>query len=319
MERSTRTVSASFLLIAALFIGMNNIVASSPLGNWTLPLVLAVIGAVLIFYRERERVASEITTFEGEIGDTQQRMDALAAAVVPQAEELEEAVDNISTATNATLDESDEIAGPPMESQPRTEAARVETPVEQSVKITQPVEQPIAQNPAVTISKPTSPSATHEEQIGDTESRSDALATVAEPSAEELEDTVENISTDSKSTLEETGELSGPPTDSRLKSDEMPAVTPFMVAKAVAQADDLTVIEGIGPKMSAALIAAGIDTFAKLAVADETILRAAISAAGMRFAPSLTTWPQQASYAARGDWDGLKKLTDTLTAGRKNS
>ena len=49
MERATRTLSASFLWIAALFIVMNNIVASSPLSEWALPLVLAVIGAVLTF------------------------------------------------------------------------------------------------------------------------------------------------------------------------------------------------------------------------------------------------------------------------------
>jgi hypothetical protein len=81
--------------------------------------------------------------------------------------------------------------------------------------------------------------------------------------------------------------------------------------------DDLTRIEGIGPKMADALAAAGIDSYDKLASASEDQLRAAIKAAGLRFAPSLPTWPQQAAYAARGDWEGLNAYQETLVAGRE--
>ncbi len=84
-----------------------------------------------------------------------------------------------------------------------------------------------------------------------------------------------------------------------------------------AKPDDLTVVEGIGPKMASALKAAGITTYSQLAEADEARLMAAIQAAGLRFAPSLPTWPEQAAYAARGDWDGLKQFQDQLVAGRK--
>ena len=90
-------------------------------------------------------------------------------------------------------------------------------------------------------------------------------------------------------------------------------------AAAVLEADDLTRIEGIGRKMSSALMAAGISTFDQLAQADEAALRAAIEAAGMRFAPSMATWQEQAAYAARGDWDGLAAYQATLTGGRKSS
>jgi predicted flap endonuclease-1-like 5' DNA nuclease len=82
--------------------------------------------------------------------------------------------------------------------------------------------------------------------------------------------------------------------------------------------DDLTVIEGIGPKMSAALIAAGIDTYEKLASTSEDDLREAIRAQGMRFAPSIPTWAAQAAYAARGDFDGLSAYQSSLGAGRGN-
>lgn len=85
---------------------------------------------------------------------------------------------------------------------------------------------------------------------------------------------------------------------------------------APATPDDLTIVEGIGKKMSAALVAAGIDTYAKLAASSEEEIRAAIQAAGMRFAPSVPTWANQAEYAARGDWEGLQAYKATLTSGR---
>jgi predicted flap endonuclease-1-like 5' DNA nuclease len=245
MDRSTRTLTTSFLWVAALFVAMNTIVASSSPGDWAFFVVLVVVGAVVLYYPEQGRMIEETSPAETE-------KSLIVAA--PKA---------------------------------------------------------IIEHPAAQESVSESP--THEEEIVETESRSDALAAVAEPSAEELEDSVENVSVATDATLEETGELSGPPTDShpRRATSEIPA--------APVKPDDLTVIEGIGPKMSAALAAAGIDTYAKLAAASEDMIREAISAAGMRFAPSLVTWAEQAAYAAKGDWDGLKTFTDSLTAGRRGS
>lgn len=101
--------------------------------------------------------------------------------------------------------------------------------------------------------------------------------------------------------------------------DEPPSDQPQVgaVAAPAGKPDDLTVIEGIGNKMANALKAAGIDTFAKLAQATEAEIVAAIEAAGMRFAPSLPTWPEQAAYAQRGDKAGLKAFQKQLTSGRK--
>jgi predicted flap endonuclease-1-like 5' DNA nuclease len=62
--------------------------------------------------------------------------------------------------------------------------------------------------------------------------------------------------------------------------------------------DNLQRIEGIGPKMMKALNAAGISTFEQLAATDETALRAAITAAGMRFSPTLISWPGKARVLA---------------------
>lgn len=89
------------------------------------------------------------------------------------------------------------------------------------------------------------------------------------------------------------------------------------VKKGLEKPDDLTKIEGIGPKMQSALQAAGIDTYEKLAKASDDQLKAAVESAGMRLAPSLSTWADQAAYAARGDWDGLDALQEKLVGGRR--
>jgi predicted flap endonuclease-1-like 5' DNA nuclease len=100
--------------------------------------------------------------------------------------------------------------------------------------------------------------------------------------------------------------------------DEAPAVVVPAQAVAVEDgpADDLKRIEGIGPKMSAALIASGIRTFGQLAATDVDTLRAAIEAAGLRFAPSIVTWARQAQLLADGDEAGFADLTRRLVAGR---
>jgi predicted flap endonuclease-1-like 5' DNA nuclease len=77
----------------------------------------------------------------------------------------------------------------------------------------------------------------------------------------------------------------------------------------------LTEIEGIGPKISETLNAAGINTFLDLAVTPVDDLRKILADAGLRADPS--TWPEQATLAASGNWEDLKKLQDNLTGGRR--
>jgi predicted flap endonuclease-1-like 5' DNA nuclease len=69
---------------------------------------------------------------------------------------------------------------------------------------------------------------------------------------------------------------------------------PAPIAVAVQEPDDLTKIAGIGPKTAMALAAGGITTFRQVADADAATLRAAITAAGLRSAPGLATWPEKA-------------------------
>jgi predicted flap endonuclease-1-like 5' DNA nuclease len=85
---------------------------------------------------------------------------------------------------------------------------------------------------------------------------------------------------------------------------------------APAEPDDLTQLAGIGPKVAKALNAAGYDTYEKLANTNEPQLRAAIHQADMLAPTSLPTWPMQATYAAKGDWQGLFKYNQKLSPGK---
>ncbi len=87
--------------------------------------------------------------------------------------------------------------------------------------------------------------------------------------------------------------------------------------KAKKTGDDLVIIEGIGPKAAEALVAAGIDTFAKLAAASAEEVKAILDASASKVQHlDPTTWAQQAQLAADGKMDELKKLQDELNGGK---
>lgn len=93
---------------------------------------------------------------------------------------------------------------------------------------------------------------------------------------------------------------------------------PAKAKKKEAGPDKLTQIEGIGPKIAGLLAAEAIDTFAKLAKAPQKKLKSILDAAGPRYKMhNPATWPEQASLAAKGKWDELKVLQDSLQGGKK--
>jgi ribosomal protein L30 len=81
-------------------------------------------------------------------------------------------------------------------------------------------------------------------------------------------------------------------------------------------ADDLTAVEGIGPKIGDLLIADGITTFAQLASAKVSKIEEILKAAGSRYAMANPgTWPEQAALLAAGDYAGFEKLAEELDGG----
>ena len=98
--------------------------------------------------------------------------------------------------------------------------------------------------------------------------------------------------------------------------EEVEAATeaPATEEKSDVKADDLTKIEGIGPKIAETLVAAGVATYADLAGTDAEKIAEII--AGVRGNHVTDTWPQQAQLAADGKWDELKELQDKLDGGK---
>jgi predicted flap endonuclease-1-like 5' DNA nuclease len=80
-------------------------------------------------------------------------------------------------------------------------------------------------------------------------------------------------------------------------------------------ADDLTLIEGIGPKSAEALQAAGITTFAQMVKLSPQELEKAVKDRKVRLVGSTETWPMQAELAAKGDLSALEALQARIKGG----
>jgi predicted flap endonuclease-1-like 5' DNA nuclease len=87
---------------------------------------------------------------------------------------------------------------------------------------------------------------------------------------------------------------------------------------ALKNANDLTIVEGIGPKINELFNNAGIKTFTQLAAATVPQMRKILDDGGSRFRiANPSTWAQQGALAAENKWAELKKLQDKLSGGVK--
>ena len=85
-------------------------------------------------------------------------------------------------------------------------------------------------------------------------------------------------------------------------------------AEKTSGSDDLTKVEGIGPKIASTLVEAGVDTFAKLADTTSDKIQEIIT--DVRGSHVSDTWPKQAGMAAAGSWDELKAWQDEMDGGK---
>ena len=157
---------------------------------------------------------------------------------------------------------------------------------------------------------------------------------VAEGLAErksEKGDAAEGKSEDKKEKAPKKKEAADKPTPSPEKVDTKPApvvakvpnvevdveATKETVAeKEKVEADDLTKVEGIGPKAAEALVAAGIATFADLSKGDAEKIKEILTEASSRMAHlDPTSWPKQAKMAVEGKWDEHKEWQDNTKGG----
>lgn len=101
------------------------------------------------------------------------------------------------------------------------------------------------------------------------------------------------------------------PAPAAVTPQEAPPAKPPPIAP-----DDLTLIEGIGPKIAAALSAAGVDSFAKLAARAPAELEDIVKAAGVRLVGHAESWPRQGELAASGDMEALRQYQAEVRARR---
>ena len=102
-------------------------------------------------------------------------------------------------------------------------------------------------------------------------------------------------------------------------AEKKPAAKKAAPKKAASKAkggDDLTKIEGVGPKAAGALADAGLATFAAVSKASEAEIQKILDESEGRFGMMKpATWPKQAELAADGKWDELKKWQDEMDGG----
>ena len=99
-----------------------------------------------------------------------------------------------------------------------------------------------------------------------------------------------------------------------VKAEETPVEKKEEAPTETVEKDDLTKIEGIGPKIAETLIAGWVATYADLATkAPADIDEMIKDVAGSHVSD---TWPEQAKMAADGKWDELKKWQDELDGGK---
>ncbi|MEO0571474.1 MAG: 30S ribosomal protein S2 [Bacteroidota bacterium] len=116
-----------------------------------------------------------------------------------------------------------------------------------------------------------------------------------------------------------TAEKKAAPLKKEEKLEEAPKAEKKVEEKKAAP-EDLTKIEGIGPKAAEALTAAGITTYAALAKADADNMKNILTEASPRLAHlDPGSWAKQAQMAADGKWEDLKEWQDNAKGGIEDS
>lgn len=111
-------------------------------------------------------------------------------------------------------------------------------------------------------------------------------------------------------------EYSGPPPHETASSRLIDVGAARAAGFNIKHADDLTIIEGIGPKTDDLLRAHGIGSFAQLARLQATDLVDILERGGPNFRlANPATWAEQALLAAENRWPELKRLQKDMIDG----
>ncbi len=92
---------------------------------------------------------------------------------------------------------------------------------------------------------------------------------------------------------------------SKSKTSKKQAKTAKSEAAPKGKPDDLTKINGVGPRIESILNDGGVSTYDQLASTSSDELRRIMAGAGALPPASLSKWATQAKFAAKNDWQGL--------------
>jgi predicted flap endonuclease-1-like 5' DNA nuclease len=109
---------------------------------------------------------------------------------------------------------------------------------------------------------------------------------------------------------------------SRLTTNQTDLVFDEAAARAVfgrkIKPDDLTIIEGIGPKIAELCHSAGVNSWYALSITSKDQLSQILENAGDRFRMHIPdTWPKQAEMAFKGEWKELLEYQEYLDGGKE--
>jgi chromosome segregation ATPase len=102
----------------------------------------------------------------------------------------------------------------------------------------------------------------------------------------------------------------------QLEHERRTAMTRYGFVSRTRDRDDLTLVEGIGPKIEDVLIQARVDSHSKLAMSSVEDIARILERAGPQYKiANPGTWPRQAAMIVRGDFAELRRWQDELIAG----
>ncbi len=157
------------------------------------------------------------------------------------------------------------------------------------------------------------------EKQAEKEGAQEAPAAAKEAPAKEVKKEVvveETPAAEETAVVEEAAVAAEPVSEAAATVEETPAKEEKPKKAEKAKADDLTKIEGIGPKAAEALVSAGLETYVKLAQADADNMKEILTKASSRMAHlDPTSWAKQAQMAADEKWDELKEWQDKVKGG----
>jgi len=206
----------------------------------------------------------------------------------------------------------------PAETVKETTPVAEETPVEEAVETAESVEEVAQEEAEAKTEAPEEQAETTETPAAEEEAKTEE--TTEEPvKAAEIADAVEEVAKEKEAEAEEEAPAEEAKETEKAEQEEAKAeAEPKKKKVKKVKADDLKIIEGVGPKIESLMKEAGFEDLRAVANASVDDLKKVLEDAGSRYQMhDPTTWPKQAELAADEKWEELRDYQDYLDGGKE--